>query len=175
MSSFASSSLLSIPCFSGSCEAFLKNANRPVEVLVVEDELRRLGRFCVYDDGRCVKFSVEFEALEALHMSVDSRSESGRSLIGEGTKVMLTGSDVPLNQLDSLVLLPVGVNVPDDSLEFLASTSNSAASFGETRSGERERSRECFRNGKKPDDLGGSVGASSLVNMGGRSTAVRDR
>ena len=126
------------------------------------------------DDDCCVKLSVEFEAVEALHILVDSRAESDRSLLGEGIKVIFTGSDVPLNQLDSLVLLPVGVNVPDDSREFFASISNSAASLGETRSGERDRSRLCFRNGKKPDDLGDSLGVSS-VNKGGRSTAVRDR
>ena len=175
MSSFASSSPGSVPCFSGGCEAFLKKANLLLELLMAEDELRRLGRFCVCDEGRCVKLSVELEALGAFHISVDSRRGSGFSLAGEvGIKVRLTGSDVPLNQLESLVLLPVGVNVPDDSLEFLASTSNSAASLGETRSGERDRSRVCFRKGKKPDDLGVSLGVSS-VNKGGRSTAVRDR
>jgi hypothetical protein len=170
----ASSSLDFMPCFSGGCEAFLKNANLLVETFVVGDELRRLVRFCVCEKGRCVKLSEEFEALEALHMSVDSTSESGRSLDEDGTKVILTGSDDPSNQLDNLVFLPVGVNVPDDSLEFFASTSNSAASFGDTRSGEIDRSRVCFRKGKKPEDLGGSLGASS-VNKGGRSTAVRDR
>lgn len=163
-----------MPCFSGGCEALPKNPNLLAEPLVVEGELRMLGRFCVFDEGRHVKLSVEFEALEALHMSVESTSDCGRSLVGDGIKVMLTGSDVPLNQLDNLVFLPVGVNVPEDSLEFLASTSNSAASLGDTRSGERDRSRVCFRNGKKPEDLGGSLGASS-VNKGGRSTAVRDR
>jgi hypothetical protein len=89
---------------------------------VVEEELRRLDRFCVDGDGRCVKLSVEFEAMEDLHISVDSRPGSDRSLLGEGIKVMFTGSDVPLNQLDSFVLLPGGVNVPDDSREFFAST-----------------------------------------------------
>lgn len=141
---------------------------------MVEEELRRLDRFCVDKGVRCVKLSIEFEATEAVHISVDSRGEFDRSLVGEGIKVMFTGSDVPLNQLDSLVLFPVGVNVPDDSREFFASISNSAASLGETRSGERDRSRLCFRNGKKPDDLGDSLGVSS-VNNGGRSTAVRDR
>ena len=152
----------------------MKNPNLLVEGAVVEEELRKLGRFGVDDDVRCVKLSVEFEATGALHISVDSKAEFDRSLVGEGIKVMFTGSDVPLNQLDSLVLLPVGVNVPDDSREFFASISNSAASLGETRSGERDRSRWCFRNGKKPDDLGDSFGVS-LVNKGGRSTAVRDR
>jgi hypothetical protein len=171
---FASSSLRSGPCFSGNCGAFLKKPNLLAEGAVVEGELRRLSRFCVDDDDCCVKLSVEFEAIEALHILADSRVGSDRSLLGEGIKVMLTGSDVPLNQLDSLVLLPVGVNVPDDSREFFASISNSAASLGETRSGERDRSRLCFRNGKKPDDLGISLGASA-VNKGGRSTAVRDR
>ena len=141
---------------------------------MVEEELRGFGRFCVGDDGCCVKLSVEFEAMEPLHILVNSRAKSDRSLLGEGIKVMFTGSDVPLNQLDSLVLLPVGVNVPDDSREFFASISNSAASLGETRSGERDRSRLCFRNGKKPDDLGDSLGVSS-VNNGGRATAGRDR
>ena len=174
MSRFASSSLGSVLCFSGGCEAFLKNPNLLFEAAIVDDELRRLGRFCVCNEGRRVRLSVELEALGALHISVDSMKESGISLVGEGIKVMLTGSDVPLNQFESLVLLPAGVKVPDDSLEFLASTSNSAASFGETRSGERDRSRVCFRNGKNPDDLGISLGLSS-VNKGGRSMAVRER
>lgn len=141
---------------------------------MAEEELRRLDRFCVDNGVRCVKLSIEFEATEAVHISVDSKAEFDFSLVGEGIKVMFTGSDVPLNQLDSLVLLPGGVNVPEDSREFFASISNSAASLGETRSGERDRFRLCFRNGKKPDDLGDSLGVSS-VNKGGRSTAVRDR
>lgn len=174
ISRLASSSPGSVPCFSGGFEVFLRKPNLLVEPFVVEDEHRRFGRFCVCDGGRCVKLSVEFEALVALHISVESRRESECSLGGDGIKVILTGSDVPLNQLDNLVFLPVGVNVPDDSLEFLASTSNSAASLGETRSGDRDRSRLCLRNGKKPEDLGVSLGVSS-VNKGGRSMAVRDR
>jgi len=171
---FASSSSGSVPCFSSGFEVFLRNPNLLVEPLVAEDKFRRLGRFCVCDGGRCVKLSVESEALEARHISVESRRESECPLGGDGIKVIFTGSDVPLNQLDNLVFLPVGVNVPDDSLEFLTSVSNSAASLGETRSGDRDRSRLCLRNGKKPDDLGVSLGVSS-ANKGGRSIAVRDR
>ena len=160
MSRFASSSLGSVPCLFGGWDAFLKKLHLLVEAYPVEEgPLKRLGRFCDCDGGRWVKLSVELEKVDARHISVEPNIGSGFSLLGEGTKLRLTGSEVPLNQLDSFVFL--GVYAPEDSLELLASTSNSAASFGETRSGERDRSLLCFRKGKKdPEVFGDNLGAS---------------
>ena len=130
-----------------------------MEAFAVDDPLRRLGRFWVCEEGRWVKLSVEIDAIDARHISVEPKIGSVLSLLGEGTKLMLTGSELPLNQLDSFA--PFGVYVPEESLELLTSTSNSAASFGETRSGERDRSLVCFRKGKKdPEDFGDNLGAS---------------
>jgi len=91
----------------------------------------------------------------------------------EGTKLMLTGSEVPLNQLDSILFLLPEVSVAEHSLELWESTSNSAASFGEILLGEMDRSRECFRKGKNfGDQL--SVSELSVATKGGRSVAVCD-
>jgi hypothetical protein len=68
---------------------------------------------------------------------------------------MFTGSEVPLNQSDSLPGLRIDSAFPEFS--FVGVGSNSAASSGETGSGEIDRSLPILRNGKKVDDREGEV------------------
>lgn len=65
-----------------------------------------------------------------------STSGSVFSFLGDGTSVMLTGSELPSNQLASLSTAPVGLLfVTDGSAE----TADSAVSATETLSGDNER------------------------------------
>jgi hypothetical protein len=92
---------------------------------------------CLYrrglDPDLWVRLSVEVERLDARHMSVDLKESA--SLVGDGINPILSGSEVPLNQVASPACLIDRVKFPEGAREF---TSNSAASFGETRSGEGE-------------------------------------
>ena len=129
-----------------------------------------VGRFSPFDGSRCVKLSTDDHAPDdALHISVESKNESPVSFVGDGTKVILIGSELPLNQLANFGF-PC-VLIPSESFVGLVSISNSAASLGETLSGDMDRSRG-FKNGRKVEDLDGDTDVFR-VNKGGRSMFVR--
>jgi hypothetical protein len=68
---------------------------------------------------------------------------------------MLTGSELPLNQLAIFPGLVSPLNWGEVSLESVCS--NSAASSGETGSGEMDLSLASLRKGKNADDLEGEL------------------
>ena len=74
---------------------------------------------------------------------------------GEGTSVILTGSEEPLNQLANFSTFPEVLAGSATSSGGVRSTSNSAASLAVTLSGEIERSLVCRRKGRKLEDLVG--------------------
>ena len=89
--------------------------------------------------------------------------------MGDGTKLIFTGSEVPSNQLASLSALPDFCFIDPSSV---LSTANSAASDGRTLSGDIERSLEDFRKGRKVEDLNGEIELIRVDETGGRSTPV---
>lgn len=93
---------------------------------------------------------------------------------GEGTSVILTGSEQPLNQLESFSTFPEVFPGSATSSGGVRPTSNSAASLAVTLSGDMDRSLPCRRNGRKVEDL---VGEEDGVRekRGGRSMVVLER
>lgn len=93
---------------------------------------------------------------------------------GDGMSVMLTGSEQPLNQLASFSTFPEVLAGSATSSGGVRPTSNSAASFAVTLSGEMDRSLLFRRNGRNVEDLVGEDEVAR-VKRGGRSTAVLER
>jgi hypothetical protein len=121
-----------------------------------------------------VKLSTESVLPEKIVSISGSAMGFNFSREGEGTSVMLTGSEQPLNQLASLSTFPeflVGSAVSSGGVR---PTSNSAASFAVTLSGEIDRSLLCLRKGRKVEDLVGEDDGVR-VKRGGRSTLVLER
>jgi hypothetical protein len=89
--------------------------------------------------------------------SISPKSKKGSwfPFVGDGTSVMLTGSELPLNQLAIFPGLVSPLNWGEVSLESVCS--NSAASSGETGSGEMDLSLASLRKGKNADDLEGEL------------------
>lgn len=89
--------------------------------------------------------------------SISAKSKIGSffSLTGDGINVMLSGSELPLNHLASFL----GLVSPFSRREVSAAKvcSNSAASSGETGSGEVERSLLSLRKGRNTEDLEGEL------------------
>jgi hypothetical protein len=89
--------------------------------------------------------------------SISAKSKNGSffSLTGDGISVMLTGSELPLNQLASFP----GLVSPFPRGDFspVNVCPNSAASSRETGSGEVERSLLSLRKGRNTEDLKGEL------------------
>lgn len=89
--------------------------------------------------------------------SISPKSKNGScfSLTGDGISVMLTGSELPLNQLASFPDLVSPF--PGEEFSPVCVCSNSAASSGETGLGEVERSLPIWRKGSNTEDLEGEL------------------
>lgn len=110
--------------------------------------------------------------VEPPSISAESKKGSFFSFTGDGISVMLTGSETPLNQLASFPDLMSDLGCRDSWL--LDGCSNSAASSGDTSSGEIDWSRVSLRNGRNVDDREGEFDRLKGVSEA-RSLVVLDR
>ena len=163
----ASSLIVVFSTCAGACGVFLNRLKRLVDEFA--DSVYNPGRLLF---GRRVCVSTE-SVLPEKNASIISDLAIGSdfSRDGEGTSVMFTGSEAPLNQLASFSAFPEGLVGSAISSGGVTPTSNSAASVGETLSGEIERPL-CRMKGKKVDLVGEEDRVR--VKRGGRSIVVLD-